>query len=153
MPSFSKTLSPTQIEQVADYVSLQLAVLTLTGGNLAQGGVLYRLNCAPCHRTAVRGGALAFSKNNAPALIGLDAATIAGAVRSGPGEMPAFPKSILGDQDLASIIKYVQFMQQPPNPGGLPLNYYGPVAEGLVAIGVVIVLAAIAAWIEEKGRG
>ena len=153
MPSFSKTLSAAQIAAVAAYVTSRLAVLNLAAGDLAQGGVLYRLNCAPCHRTDVRGGALAFSRKNAPALTGLNSATIAGAVRTGPGEMPAFPASILSDQDLASIVKYVIFMRKPPDPGGLPLDYYGPVAEGLVAVGVALALALVAVWIEEKGRG
>ncbi len=153
MPSFAKTLSATQISAVAAYVTTRLAVMNLAGGNLAEGGVLYRLNCAPCHRPAIRGGALAFSRKNAPALTHVNAATIVGAVRSGPGEMPAFPVSVLGDQDLASIVKYVIFMRKPPDPGGLPLDYYGPVAEGLVAVGVALALALVAVWIEEKGRG
>lgn len=153
MPSFANTLSRGQIEAVADYVSQKLAVLTLEGGNLGEGGTLYRDNCSPCHRTAVRGGALAFAKMNAPTLTGLSGEEIAGFVRSGPGPMPAFPPSVISDGQLASIIKYVRFMQRPPHPGGLPMRYYGPVAEGLVAVVVTIFLVFIAGWIERGGKG
>jgi len=37
-------------------------------------------------------------------------------------------------QQLASIIKYVQFVTAPKDPGGASLGHYGPVPEGLVAI-------------------
>jgi ubiquinol-cytochrome c reductase cytochrome c subunit len=153
MPSFSKRLSANDIRQVAMYVTQRLARVSLSGGNLACGGVVYRLNCAACHRTAARGGALAFAKHNAPALTGVGASTIAWAVRSGPGPMPIFPRSVIDDADLASLVKYVQFVRQPPHPGGFPLHYYGPVAEGAVAAGAVVCLAVLALWIENKGRG
>jgi len=42
--------------------------LPLTQGDLGEGGKLFRVYCASCHRTAVRGGALAFTGRNAPAL-------------------------------------------------------------------------------------
>lgn len=153
MPSFARRLSADQIKDVALYVTRQLATVSMSGGNLADGGVLFRLYCAPCHGTAARGGALAFAKVNAPALTGLSGATIAWAVRSGPGPMPVFPSSVIGEKDLSSIARYVEFVQQPPHPGGFPLHYYGPVAEGFVAVLVVIFLAVIALWIEDKGRG
>lgn len=153
MPSFAKQLSPEEIQALAAYVTHKLAVISLEGGNLSEGGVLYRLNCSPCHRTAVRGGALAFAKTNAPPLTGLSAATIAGAIRTGPGPMPAFPSSVFDGKQLASIVKYVRFMQHPPSPGGFPLNYYGPVAEGLVALLVVGILALVGSWIEGRSRG
>ena len=153
MPAFAPQLSAEQIGEVADYVRQKLATVSLTGGSLSEGGVLYRVNCAPCHRTDVRGGALAFANGNAPKLTGLSPETIAGAVRSGPGAMPSFPPSVFDQKQLASIVSYVRFMQHPPNPGGLPLNYYGPVSEGLVALVMVGILAVIGWWIEERGRG
>jgi quinol---cytochrome-c reductase cytochrome c subunit len=153
MPSFATTLTPEQIQAVADYVSTKIATVVLTGGSLSEGGVLYRMNCSPCHRTDVRGGALAFTKANAPPLTGLDSATIAGAIRTGPGPMPSFPPSVFNDHQLASIVMYARYMQHPPNYGGLPLDYYGPVAEGLVAIITVGVLGLIGFWIEQRGRG
>jgi len=67
--------------------------------------------------------------------------------------MPAFPPSVLNDQQLASVVDYVKFVQQPPSPGGTPLNWYGPVAEGFVAWVAMFALIAIVGWIEKGGRG
>lgn len=153
MPSFRRVLDETQIDAVADYVTQKLAVISLAGGNLSEGGTLYRLYCAACHRTATRGGALAFAGVNAPSLVTMAPSTIAGAIRSGPGPMPAFPPAVLTGQQVASIVSYVQFMRNPPSPGGNPMNFYGPVAEGLFAWIAIIVLAFLSVWIEKGGKG
>lgn len=153
MPSFVYVLTMPEIRSVAQYVTDQIADIPISPGNLSEGGNLFRETCAPCHRTAVRGGALAFAGRNAPALTDKSAALIAGAVRWGPGSMPAFPPPVLTDQQLASIVEYVQFVQQPPSPGGSALNFYGPVAEGFAAWVFVGILIVVAGWIERGGRG
>ena len=153
MPSFAYVLSVEEMRAVADYVTHELAVIPITGGNLSQGGVLFREYCAPCHQTAATGGALVFTGINAPSLAGRSPAMIAGAIRSGPGPMPAFPTSVLSDQQMASIVDYVQFVEHPPSPGGNSLGWYGPVAEGFVAWVVVFIIVLSTAWIEKGGRG
>ena len=153
MPSYGRVLRAEDIENVADYVTQHLAVIPLKGGNLTEGGVLYRTHCAACHRTAVRGGALAFVQTNAPALTDKSSAVVAGAIRWGPGPMPAFPSSQISDQQLASIVEYVQFVQHPPHPGGATLDWYGPVVEGLAAWAAVIVILGLTMWIERGGKG
>lgn len=153
MPSFAYVLSVPQMRAVVDYVTHQIAVIPLGQGNLSEGGTLFRMNCSACHRTAVRGGALAFTGINAPQLTGKSAAIIAGAIRWGPGPMPSFPASVLNDEQLDSIVEYVKFVQHPPHPGGNPLLYYGPVAEGFVAWMIVFVLVGVAGWIERGGKG
>jgi len=72
--------------------------------DLGEGGKLFRDYCAASHRTAVRGGALAFTGRNAPALTDMSAALIAGVVRWGPGTMPAFPEPVMSDQQLSSVV-------------------------------------------------
>jgi ubiquinol-cytochrome c reductase cytochrome c subunit len=153
MPSFVYVLSVPEMRAAADYVVNQLAVIPLTGGSPSEGGTLFRVYCATCHQTGARGGALAFTGINAPALTGKSAAIIAGAVRWGPGPMPAFPPSILTDKQLNSIVTYVEFIQHPPSPGGSPLNWYGPVAEGFAAWVIVFALVVITGWIEKGGKG
>lgn len=153
MPNFSKRLSSQQIQAVAHYVAHAIATTPLTGGNLSEGGVLFRANCSFCHRTAVRGGALVFVHRNAPSLVGKSAGTIATAIRAGPGPMPIFAPSVFNNQQVASIVKYVQHMEHPPAKGGYPMNFYGPVAEGLVSFLAVVAIAMIAGWIEKGGRG
>lgn len=153
MPSFGYVLSVPEMRAVSDYVADQLAVIPLTGGDLSEGGTLFRVYCATCHQTSARGGALAFAGINAPSLTGKSGAIVAGAVRSGPGPMPAFPPSILTEKQLNSIVAYVDFVQHAPSPGGSPLSWYGPVAEGLAAWGIVLALVVITGWIEKGGKG
>lgn len=96
---------------------------------------------------------MAYDGVNAPALTGKSAALVAGAVRWGPGPMPSFPASVLDDKELSSVVAYVRYVQSPANPGGTPMHWYGPVAEGFTAWIVVLALVAIAIWIEKGGRG
>ena len=153
MPAFSRVLSVEQIRAVSYYVTTQLAVIPLAAGDLSEGGKLFRLYCAPCHRTAVRGGPLAFAGRNAPALTNKSAALVAGAIRWGPGTMPSFPPAVLNNRQLDSVVQYVRFVQHPPNPGGNPLKYFGPGSEGLAAAVVVLILIGITGWIELGGKG
>lgn len=153
MPAFSRVLSVPDIHAAADYVTQKIAVIPMTGGNLSEGGELFRMYCATCHRTAVRGGALVFDGKNAPALVDKSKALVAGAIRWGPGPMPKFPPAVLSDQQVASIAEYVAYVQHPASPGGSPLNWYGPVAEGFVAWVIVLAMTVLTMWIERGGKG
>ncbi len=153
MPAFSRVLTPEQIQAVSRYVTTEVAVIPLAQGNVGEGGELFRMYCATCHRTAVRGGVLAFAGRNAPSLTDKSRALIAGAIRWGPGTMPAFPPAVLSDEQLASTVDYVRFVQHPPNPGGIAMKEVGPVTEGgLGALAVLLVIAATC-WIERGGKG
>lgn len=153
MPGFEKTLRAAEIRNVAQYVTGHLATIPLAGGKVGEGGELYRMYCAACHRTAVRGGALAFVGTNAPELTDKSPAVVAATIRWGPGPMPAFPKSVLNDQQVASIVDYVGVVQHPPNPGGRAMHWYGPVSEGFAAWVFVFVLGGLTMWIEKGGKG
>lgn len=153
MPSFIRTLSLPEIRAVASYVTDSIAVIPLHGGNIGEGGELFRVYCAPCHRTDVRGGALAFVGANAPDISRKSLALVAGAIRWGPGGMPAFPPSVVNDQQLASIVEYIRYVQRPASPGGIPMNWYGPVAEGFAAWLIVFVIVILTTWIEKGGKG
>lgn len=153
MPDFSRVLTATQIRDVSHYVTTDLAVIPLMDGDIGEGGKIFRNSCATCHRTAVRGGVLAFAGRNAPNLTDKSAALIAGAIRWGPGTMPAFPSSVLSDEQVASVVDYVRFVQHPPNPGGNPIKEVGPFGEGGVAGLAVLLVIAMTGWIERGGRG
>ena len=153
MPSFAHVLTIDEMNAVANYVTQRLAVIPLSGGRLQEGGELFRIYCATCHRTAVRGGALAYVGTNALSLVGVSPALVAGAVRWGPGPMPSFPPSVISDTQLDSITKYVEFAEHPPAQGGNPLNFYGPVPEGVVAWVVIFCLIAVTGWIERGEKG
>jgi ubiquinol-cytochrome c reductase cytochrome c subunit len=150
MPAFADKLSDSEMQAVAEYIVAQFA----TTGRLGPGGELFRTNCAACHGVTLRGGALIYSDENAPSLIDVSAPEVVAAARSGPGTMPAFNAEALSDQQMASITSYIQALQSPPRPGGLDLEYPGPVTEGFVAVVFGLGTAVLAAlWVERGGRG
>lgn len=153
MPSFARTLSVEDMRDVASFVTGKVAVISMQGGNLSEGGKLFSMYCAACHRTDARGGALVFDGVNASDLSHKSRALIAGAMRWGPGPMPKFPPSVLSDQQVASVADYVKYVQHPPNPGGATMHWYGPVAEGCVAWIIAFSSIVVAMWIERGGKG
>ncbi len=150
MDSFESKLTEDQIQAVAHYVVSAFG----TTGDVPQGGVLFRLNCAGCHGASARGGALIYSEDNAPSLLDVATPEVSAAVRSGPSTMPAYNEGALTDAQVASIAAYVESIQAPPQPGGYEMTYHGPVSEGLIAIVGGLGAAILAAlWMERGGRG
>ena len=121
-------------------------------GELATGGELFRLDCAACHHAAATGGPLS-SGRHAPALDQATPTQIGEAIRIGPGQMPAFDASTISDADIDSIARYVVYLRDPADPGGLSLGRTGPVAEGFVTwifgIGAFVLLIR---WITREHR-
>ena len=153
MPRFQYVLSGDEMRAVSQYVAQKLAVIPLSGGNVSDGGELYRTYCSACHGPNVRGGALGYVGANAPSLENKSAALLAGAIRWGPGPMPSFPPSILTNEQVASIVDYIRVVQEPPNPGGNPMKWFGPTSEGFVAWVIMLVLVLFAIWAEWGGKG
>lgn len=121
----------------------------ITGGNLAEGGDLFRLQCAACHAWAGDGGALLHRE--APALHSSTPTQIAEVIRVGPGQMPAFGQAALTDDQVASVVAYVRYLDDPRDRGGNPLWHLGPVAEGAVALVALAGLLLFTRWIGERG--
>ncbi|HRW17872.1 MAG TPA: c-type cytochrome [Dermatophilaceae bacterium] len=119
-------------------------------GEIALGGELYRVNCAMCHNFAGAGGALTRGKY-APSLQGVEGKYVYEAMLTGPQSMPVFNDTNLSPEAKASIIKYLQYTTQQPNPGGMNLGNLGPVSEGLFiwvfGLGLMI---ACAYWLGQK---
>lgn len=142
------------IAALVDYVSALTGgggpdIPHLVGGNVAEGGDLFRLQCAACHAWAGDGGALL--RREAPALHASTTTQIAEAVRIGPGQMPAFGDAALTDDQVASVAAYVQYLDHPRDRGGTPLWHLGPVTEGAMALVSIAVLLLFTRWIGERG--
>lgn len=118
-------------------------------GDLAEGGTLFRLQCAACHAWAGDGGALLHRE--APALHQSTPTQVAEAVRVGPGQMPAFGTAALTDDQVDAVAAYVQYLRNPRDRGGNPLWHLGPVSEGLIAFVALGVLLCFVRWIGERG--
>jgi ubiquinol-cytochrome c reductase cytochrome c subunit len=128
--------SDEEIDQLMAYVQSNGGGPTLPSGDLrdgdlAEGGELFRLNCASCHNFVGQGGALSSGKA-APSLEEADDKTIYAAMLSGPENMPVFGDNQLTDEEKRAIINYVQTVDNQADPGGAGIGRMGPVAEGLV---------------------
>jgi ubiquinol-cytochrome c reductase cytochrome c subunit len=116
-------------------------------GRVQEGSQLFLANCAPCHNSASIGGALSYGRH-APSLQQTPALQVAEAIRIGPGQMPRFGPDVFDDQQVDDIVRYVEYLHDPADPGGLNLGYTGPVAEGFVALLIGLsVLILITRWI------
>ena len=120
--------------------------------DLAEGGELFRTNCAQCHNFAGRGGALSEGKY-APSLMQATPREIYEAMLTGPQNMPNFPDTTIPEEEKQAIIKFIEHLQDSPDPGGLALGSFGPVTEGVFiwTAGLGALLAA-AVWIGAKVR-
>ena len=121
-------------------------------GNTAEGGQLFRTNCAMCHNFAGQGGALTRGKY-APTLMGVEAKYIAEAMTTGPQAMPVFSDKTLTPEEKLSIIKWVKAVEAEPALGGASLGRVGPVTEGLLVwtLGIGL-LIGVAVWLAMKAR-
>ena len=121
-------------------------------GNTAEGGELFRNNCAMCHNFAGQGGALTQGKY-APTLMGVEAKHIYEAMITVPQSMPVFSDKTITPEEKLSIIKWIKAAEAEPNLGGASLGRVGPVTEGLLVwtfgLGLLI---GIAVWLAAKAR-
>ena len=126
-----------EIDQLMAYVQANGGGPTLPSGDLrdgdlAEGGELFRLNCASCHNFVGEGGALSSGKA-APSLQNATDLEIYTAMLTGPENMPVFGDNQLTSEEKRAIINYVQTIKAQADPGGAGIGRIGPVSEGLVA--------------------
>jgi ubiquinol-cytochrome c reductase cytochrome c subunit len=135
-PDKPAVFSDEEIDQLMAYVQANGGGPTLPSGDLrdgdlAEGGELFRLNCASCHNFVGEGGALSSGKA-APSLADSTDLEIYTAMLTGPENMPVFGDNQLTPEEKRSIINYVQTIAGQADPGGAGIGRAGPVAEGLV---------------------
>ena len=118
-------------------------------GDAANGGALFRTNCAMCHGAIGKGGALSEGKY-APNLGPSTPTQIYEAMQTGPQSMPVFNDANLSPEEKRDIIAFLG-EQDAGSPGGTDLGAIGPVGEGIwvwvVGMGLLI---ACAVWIGAK---
>jgi len=121
-------------------------------GEVAEGGELFRTNCAMCHNFAGQGGALTQGKY-APTLMGVEPVHIYEAMITGPQSMPVFSDKTLTPKEKLSIIKWIKAAEKEPQLGGVALGRVGPVTEGLLVwtLGLGL-LIGIAVWLATKAK-
>lgn len=157
VPRKDPSYTDEQVEQIAAYVETFGGGPTIPSGSLrsdsedlAQGGELFRLNCAQCHGFSGKGAPLSAGKY-APSLEPSTDKQIYGALLSGPENMPVFNDNQLTPSQKKMVIDYIQTLKVQKDPGGAGIGRVGPVSEGLVIwiVGVGLLMGIIL-WIGRK---
>ena len=146
-----------QIEQLGAFIQTFGGGPTVPEGNLrvgdaqlAEGGELFRNNCAQCHGATGKGAPMSAGKA-VPSLRDATDRQIYAAMLSGPENMPVFSDNQLTPDQKKAIITYIKVLEASKDPGGNGLDRIGPVSEGLViwVLGIGAMMIVIL-WIGAK---
>jgi ubiquinol-cytochrome c reductase cytochrome c subunit len=145
-PAFSTT----EIQAVIAYLSSiqaggpPIPTVIPAEGSLSLGSELFQGNCAACHGAAAEGGSVGGGEV-APALNEATPTQIGEALLTGPGLMPTFGPEQLSDHEVNSVARFILYLRDHGDRGGLGLGRVGPVAEGFVAwvVGLGLLLIVI----------
>jgi ubiquinol-cytochrome c reductase cytochrome c subunit len=149
----------TQIAQIAAYVQsvgggpeVPKGELKGSDSSIAEGGQLFRLNCASCHGTTFKGAPLSGGKI-APSLNEATDKQLYEAMLTGPESMPVFSNNQITPEEKKAIIAYVQTLKASKDPGGNGIDRIGPVSEAIVIwVGGVGVIMIAILWIGAKAK-
>jgi ubiquinol-cytochrome c reductase cytochrome c subunit len=118
-------------------------------GDLSTGQQLFTEHCAGCHQIVAQGGYVTGAVP--PSLDKATPTQIAEAVRIGPYLMPRFSARQISDRQVASLVRYIEYSQDPQDAGGWDLGHLGPIPEGLVAwIVAGVALVALARFLGKR---
>ncbi|MCU1688335.1 MAG: qcrC [Pseudonocardiales bacterium] len=154
IPEKDPKFTDEESRQLAAYVQSngggnELPEGNLRDGDVAEGGELFRLNCASCHNFAGKGAPLSAGAY-APAINATDEQIYA-VMLSGAQNMPTFSDNQLTPAQKRSIVSYIQSLKASNDPGGAAIGRAGPVPEGLVIFIVGIGgLMGVILWIGAK---
>ena len=120
-------------------------------GDVGNGGVLFRLNCAACHVASAAGAPIAAGRD-APSLALATPTEVGQAIVVGPGAMPVF--GTLTPDEINDVATYVEVLTDEDTTSPSKFGGAGPVAEGLAAwlLGL-IPLVALTRWIGRPREG
>ncbi len=126
-------------------------VTDVEAGDVANGGQLFRLNCAACH-VASGAGAPIGKGREAPNLSKSTPEQVGQAIVVGPGAMPVF--ETFTPEEINDVATYVETLNEENTTGPSKFGGAGPVAEGLAAwlLGL-IPLVALTRWIGRPREG
>jgi ubiquinol-cytochrome c reductase cytochrome c subunit len=156
-PEKPTAYSPEEVERLAAYVASlgpgpaipEASAYNPADGDSANGGELFRTNCAGCHNFTGQGGALTAGKF-APDLGDVDPKHAYEAMLTGSQAMPSFPDSVMPPQQKRDILAWLEAVnsESAASEGGFSLGGFGPVSEGLFAwtFGIGVLVAA-AVWV------
>lgn len=158
-PRKQNRFDETSTEQLAAYIQsvgggpqIPSGALRVSTKEMAQGGALFRLNCASCHGVTFHGSALSAGKI-IPSLYQSTDKQIWTAMLSGPENMPVFSDNEITPDEKREIVTYVQSLKASKDPGGSGIGRVGPVSEAIVIwVGGVGLLMGSILWIGARSR-
>jgi ubiquinol-cytochrome c reductase cytochrome c subunit len=138
------------VQSVAGGAALPAGSLRSPDSDIAEGGELFRVNCASCHGVTFAGAPLSAGKI-APSLRTANDLQIYSAMLAGPESMPVFGDNAITPDQKKAIIAYIQTIKASADPGGSGIDRIGPVSEAIViwTAGIGVVIIAIL-WIGAK---
>jgi ubiquinol-cytochrome c reductase cytochrome c subunit len=138
------------VQSVAGGPSLPAGSVRGPDSDIAEGGELFRVNCASCHGVTFAGAPLSAGKQ-APSLRQASDLEMYAAMLAGPESMPVFGDTEITPAQKKAIIAYVQTIKASADPGGSGIDRIGPVSEAVViwVAGIGVVIIAIL-WIGAK---
>lgn len=125
--------------------------LDLEGADIANGGKIYRSNCAMCHNSSGAGGALTRGKY-APSLMNVEPQHIYEAMLTGPQSMPVFNDANITPEEKRNVIAFLKDIEEGGTSyGGHALGSLGPAGDAIFiwTFGVGLLIAA-AVWLGRK---
>jgi len=126
----------------------------IENADVANGGNIYRLNCAACHVASISGAAIGGGAA-APSLMESTPTEIVEATLVGPGPMPVF--GAFTDQDRNDLAAYIVALQEEREADLDEVRDFGgvgPVGEGLGAwLLALLPLVALSRWIGSPHQG
>ncbi len=125
--------------------------LDLEGADIANGGKIYRTNCAMCHNSSGAGGALTRGKY-APSLMNVEPQHIYEAMLTGPQSMPVFNNDNISPEEKRDVIAFLKDIEEGGTSyGGQALGSLGPAGDAIFiwTFGVGLLIAA-AVWLGRK---
>ena len=155
-PRKAAVFNDEQTRQIAAYVQSMGGGPAIPQGsvrddaNIADGGTLFRLNCASCHGTTGKGAPLSAGKS-APSLNHATDLQIYTAMMTGPESMPIFSDNQITPDQKRQIVSYIQTLKASDDPGGHGIDRIGPVSEAVVIwVGGIGFLMIVILWIGAK---
>ncbi len=148
-----------EITQMAAYVDSlgpgpdvpEAEYLDLVGADIANGGKIYRTNCAMCHNSSGAGGALTRGKY-APSLMNVEPQHIYEAMVTGPQSMPVFNDDNITPEEKEDVIAFIKDIENGgASYGGHSLGSLGPAGDAVFiwTIGIGLLIAA-SVWLGRK---
>ncbi|NLG21073.1 MAG: cytochrome c [Actinomycetales bacterium] len=125
--------------------------IDLANADIANGGKIFRTNCAMCHNSSAQGGALTRGKF-APDLMNVEPKHMYEAMLTGPQSMPVFNDYTITPQEKEDVIAFVVNIQEGGNSfGGHDLGSLGPAGDAVFVwtFGVALLVGA-AVWLGRK---